>query len=152
VKETLSLPRQVERHPWAMMAGAAAMGFVGGWLSAPRRTMWTQSTSPAVAQASILRDGNTANGIHESQPNWLASVREAVAPEIEKLKSLAIGTVAGIARDVLADSVPDALKPRINEIADDLTRKLGAEPVGRSILHELIAKTEPSRSRDYRCR
>ena len=32
VKDTFDLPRQVERRPWTMMAGATALGYLGGYL------------------------------------------------------------------------------------------------------------------------
>jgi len=35
VKDTLDLPKQVKRRPWVMVAGATALGFLGGYLLAP---------------------------------------------------------------------------------------------------------------------
>ena len=32
VKDTFDLRHQVERHPWAMVGGSIALGFVGGYL------------------------------------------------------------------------------------------------------------------------
>src|SRR5262249_38838293 len=32
VKETFDVSRQVERHPWAMLGGSIALGFLGGRL------------------------------------------------------------------------------------------------------------------------
>jgi len=37
VKEAFNLSEQVRRHPWAMLGGAAAAGFLGGWLLGPSR-------------------------------------------------------------------------------------------------------------------
>src|SRR5579859_6838521 len=32
VKDTFDLPLQVDRHPWAIVAGSVALGFLGGYL------------------------------------------------------------------------------------------------------------------------
>src|SRR5262245_3254490 len=32
VAEAFDLGRQVQRHPWAMVGGSVAVGFLGGWL------------------------------------------------------------------------------------------------------------------------
>jgi ElaB/YqjD/DUF883 family membrane-anchored ribosome-binding protein len=50
VKETFDLRQQVERHPWTMFFGAAAIGFIGGRLlerTKPRPAMEEGSATAA---------------------------------------------------------------------------------------------------------
>lgn len=55
VKDTLSIDRQVREHPWAMLAGAAVVGFLGGRLL-QRLTAIPSQPLPQPAPAYVPRE------------------------------------------------------------------------------------------------
>src|SRR5262249_37924871 len=67
--------------------------------------------------------------------SWLGSLAETFQPEITKLKGLAVGTLLGALRDTVARAVPDQLSSQVTEVIDNVTRKLGGQPI-RGPLYE----------------
>jgi ElaB/YqjD/DUF883 family membrane-anchored ribosome-binding protein len=78
VSDSIDIPRQVQRHPWPMMLGAAAVGFAGGcWMSEPRRASNSASRERRAERASESTEtsrhstngwlGGSSNG-HSSVP------------------------------------------------------------------------------------
>jgi ElaB/YqjD/DUF883 family membrane-anchored ribosome-binding protein len=138
VKETFSVTTQVQRRPWLAMAASVGVGFLAGHLLSP----------PARAASTPLpaRPKRAGNGLHKEPPfrSTLVDepVRESVGVvekmaktfenEINQLKSLAIGTLAGIVRDLVVPAVPEMVRNPINEVFSDVTSKLGGQmPAGR---------------------
>lgn len=164
VKNTLDLQRQVEQRPWTMMAGATAVGFLGGCLLRRGGEGRTNDDrlhlrgSPAVGAAFASQNGNGAAPSHRvptrspetengatsplppPQPSWLAKVGESFEGEITQLKGLAVGTLLGIVRDMVAKSVPAPLERQVEEVIDGITIKLGGHPVRGRILPIETAK------------
>jgi hypothetical protein len=125
VKETLNPRLQTELHPWGMVGGAFALGFLGGWVSGGG----PQPSQPV--HTPQMSNGWHATPLHEAQggisshlSSWLSEFR----PEIEKLKGLAISAAAGIVRDALADAVPENLRPHVTELIDNVATRFGGEP------------------------
>jgi len=54
---------------------------------------------------------------------------QMVEPEINKLKGLAIGAALGAFRDFVTKSVPPEIGEHLHELIDNVTTKLGAEPL-----------------------
>jgi len=146
VSETLDVRKQVEKHPWAMMAGATAVGFGVGVLV-------TRVDVPAAASsaASSMAHSAKSMGGHWSgdhSPQWTGPQREQVVshaqaasqeeavwmPAVNKLKGLAIGAMFGVLRDVLSTSMPDILRGQVGEVIDDFTKSLGGKPIAGKIL------------------
>jgi hypothetical protein len=130
VKETLNLRLQTERHPWEMIGGAFAIGFLGGWIT-------TRGPHPIPPPPALGHVGPQANlyqpaaSSYATQPSsWLSKL----SPEIEKLKGLAIGTVAGLVRDALAEAVPESMRPQVTEMLDDLASRFGGKPLPSPVL------------------
>jgi ElaB/YqjD/DUF883 family membrane-anchored ribosome-binding protein len=140
VKETFDLPLQVERHPWVMLGGSVALGFVLGRLLASA----SRPRAPASAAPVAKPSKNHGNGLHTArhhaksrpaaQPSWLASITQSLGPEMDKLKGLAIGTTLGLVRDMVSDMVPAKLAPKITEIVDDVTAKLGGQKIDGPVI------------------
>lgn len=153
VTETLDVRKQVEKHPWAMMAGATAVGFVGGcltsrmelgsastssWFGSPRsqesleRGEWGgESASRRTAEESISKDGDSFQA--KTKP---AASESPWTPAIEKLKGLAIGTTFGVLRDVLTRSLPSAIQGQVSDVINDLTTSLGGKTISGHVLPE----------------
>lgn len=139
VKESLDVARQVERHPWLMLGGSVFAGYVGGrllerlegervslpppqprhFLGGPRRT--PDGPGPAPVPEPAPPEPRT-------ESSWLSLLTNSFAPEIAKLKSVAIGVVGGLIRDRLTEATPPHLQPQVEELLDSITLKLGGEP------------------------
>jgi hypothetical protein len=139
VKDSLDVGRQVDRHPWAMLAGAIAAGFVTG------RLLDKQTTRPIVSHPALAysppnngshRDSASAPGTawrSEERPGLLSELGDRFAPEIDQLKGLAIGSLMSLAREFIKDSVAPALAPELERVIDDVTSKLGGKPIHGAI-------------------
>jgi len=147
VKETFNLERHVREHPWTMIAGAAAVGFLGGKLvlhmmpPRPRMTMPTSrayatSAGPRQAEPTFREKSNGAAAAQRGpeKPNFLSKIASQYSEEIEKVKGLAIGTLAGVARDYISKAAPPELAKRLSEVVDRVTTKLGGQPMQEPIL------------------
>ena len=55
VKESLDLKGRVERHPWAMLGGAVATGFLGGWLLSGSRRYRVHRPDPLWSEPPQLK-------------------------------------------------------------------------------------------------
>jgi ElaB/YqjD/DUF883 family membrane-anchored ribosome-binding protein len=165
VKEAFDLNRQVDRHPWAMFGGAVAAGFAAGWLlnraggssswgAAPARYEGAASYAypPTAARRDVPRASagftGTASGMASSQApaeqgaSWAQELSQTFAPEVNKLKGLAIGAVMGVVRDLVAQSVPDQLRPQLTEMMNSVTQKLGGEPVQGQLLDQILPRRD----------
>jgi hypothetical protein len=120
VKEAFDLPRQMQKHPWAILAGAAGLGLLGGFLI-------RRGTAPA-AQPEEMPHG--VNGSAPARPETATRLQE----EIANLKSLAVGALLGVARDLVVDAVSRPLEEQLAEMIDALTTKLGGHPLQGRIL------------------
>jgi len=151
VRKALDLPRQMDRHPWLFFGGSVALGFASGWLV--RRTVGVVEQAAARGEffaPSVGRAGPDTNGRkdypHRQSPqegptaaphqeaSWLGSLGTEFSQEINKVKSLAIGVGVGLVRDMISQSAPEQLRPRLTEVMDDLTNKLGGEPIPGPLL------------------
>ena len=149
VSETLDVRRQVEKHPWAMMAGATAVGFGVGVLVSRvdvPATASSAASSMASSAKSMASSRSATAGDHS--PQWTGPQREQIVsrpqpalqeespwmPAVNKLKGLAIGAMFGVLRDVLSKSMPDTLRGQVGEVIDDFTESLGGKPIAGKIL------------------
>jgi hypothetical protein len=140
VKDTFDVRVQVERHPWAMVGASIALGYFGGRLLRASTSFQDSRMQPVSApQERSPRPSQSNNGnLHqhhgdapssEAQPGWLTDLAARFQPEIAKLRGLAVGALLSMARDMITGSAPEELKPRLAEVMDSVTVKLGGEPV-----------------------
>jgi ElaB/YqjD/DUF883 family membrane-anchored ribosome-binding protein len=135
VKETLDLSLQVERHPWAMVGGSVAVGFASGCLF----DLAAEEMRHVAARRATFTHRN--GGPLRAEPpsaghSWLGELADKFHDEIGQLKGLAIGVALGVARDMLAQSMPDNLRGQVTEVVDNITTKLGAQPLRGPVLGE----------------
>jgi len=170
VKDTFNLERQMRDHPWALFAGATALGFVGGRLLGRMsratdeerippftggrygESFTPTATGPGYGASRSASARPLGNGYGErptagssstpppSQPaeekaSWLSGITSHFGDEIAKLKGLAIGAVGGAVRDLLMAAAPPALAPRLREVVEGMTEKLGGQRLEGSILN-----------------
>lgn len=159
VKDAFDVSLQVKRHPWAMMAGSFFVGYLGGCLLSKKsspdrfRANGESRNGPYAPVAATARwEMEKPAEIPEtyarktSEHSWLRGFET----EIGKLKRLALGTAMGLARDLITRSAPEELKPRLTEIADDLTVKLGGEPLKGPILESTVHDSFSAKDADDR--
>jgi ElaB/YqjD/DUF883 family membrane-anchored ribosome-binding protein len=144
VKETFDLSLQVRKHPWFMMAGSVALGYVSGRLL--NRTGQRTFTPAAPSLSTLAERSRVDGGMRHTQPAAASSVSTSqegllgelghkFESEIHKLKGLALGTMLGAARDVIASSAPPQIGPQLAEIIDSATAKLGGQPIRGPVLN-----------------
>src|SRR5262249_20153139 len=101
-------------------------------------------------QLSVGIDSTIAQQIESPspRPSWFAEISEKFHPEIEELKSLAIGTGLAIIRDLVTDSVPSEVSPKLTEVIDHITAKAGGYPIRGSILESKHFPAGKNRGRE----
>jgi hypothetical protein len=142
VKHALDLGRQVERHPWSMLAGSVAAGYVLARL-APRRLPVTRAVIRSAAERlspnsknGRLLNFHGAGTVASPTPapavkprvrdrSLFGELTERFAPEMQQLKGLAIGSAMALAGGIIKQSVAPPLGPQLAAVMDRLTTKLG---------------------------
>jgi len=135
-------------HPWLMLGGAVAVGFASGCLLHP--------SSEREAEAPTAKPQNQSNGHgngshhrtsarrHEHRPpapkGFFQNLVAQVEPEIDKLKNMAVGTLASVVHDWISPKIPESIKPQFNEMMDDITQKLTGNPKSEP---EFSGKSKP---------
>jgi len=148
VKDTFDVRNQVERRPWTMVAGATALGFLGGYLLMRRRAAPAEryettgyhplasgngAASYAPPPPPITGMAPTAAVPKESE-GFLGMLTRTFEPELKEMKGLAVGALLGVLRDVVSDSVPETMEGKVEEIIDGVTTRLGGKPIHGRIL------------------
>jgi len=148
VRDAFDLRRQVCRHPWPALGGAVAAGFLLERLIEYEKSSGPSKRSGGVARSlgdltngqsfayerptpvdaeTVRPQMNAPNARARSTSGWLSDLGRQFEPEINKLKAMAIGTGLGLARDLLLQSVPQHLRPGLNDLVHGVTTKLGGE-------------------------
>jgi len=161
VKSFFDVSRQVDRHPWAVMGGSVLVGYIGGWLLTPRSSRTSEAPAPGPTSTPTPPANHNGSGYAASPPpaapaarepeqtakpseSWLSKFADRFAPEIDKLKGLAVGTLFGVARDMVSQWVPEPLKDQVTDVINNFTTDLG----GKVIREPLAAPSEnPSKAR-----
>lgn len=134
VRDAFDVSRQVDRHPWLMMCGSVIAGYVGGLLL-DRLERGRMPSLPSLPRAEGLlpQDAEVRRRLDSDQPArrapaFLMALADTFAPEVEKLKSAAVGLALGAFRDRLHESVPPNMREDFVQMMDRITAKLGGEP------------------------
>jgi len=158
VKETFDLERQMDRRPWLIVGGSIAAGFVAGrivhGLEARRPPVYhPPAFTPPVTQNGPAFTGRSAADPSDryqpaaaaeparapepprpQEPGLLDSLVTSLQPEMNRLKGLALGALGGLIRDLVVQQVPDPLRPRVKDLMNDITRKIGGEPIQQPLM------------------
>jgi ElaB/YqjD/DUF883 family membrane-anchored ribosome-binding protein len=153
VKETFDLSEQVRKRPWMMMAGSVAVGYAAGQVlqrfesaGSEAHPGYASSLSTLAAQSHVERDGGMNRRSSEetfssraasasTAQRMFGDLTEKFHTELHKLKGLALGTMFGVVRELIANSVPPQLSSELAEIIDSATVKLGGQPIHGSVLN-----------------
>lgn len=155
VKEALDVRGYVDQYPWASFGAAVAAGFVGGVMiengQRARRRIGELHSHGEVPISQGRRDVNghqyrpaeeftpaARTASYAAEPvrheSWLHQLTKQFAPEIERLKGLAVGALGSLVRDVVSQAAPGPVGERLTPVIEDMTRKLGGEPIRGPLL------------------
>jgi ElaB/YqjD/DUF883 family membrane-anchored ribosome-binding protein len=160
VRQTFDLRRQVEKHPWPMFIGATMVGFVSTRVLSRALDTTSQAGVPKTFAAmpspgpSFLHRNGADNGVVAGssaaaipdKPGFLGKIAEHYSDELAKLKGLAIGALGNVVRETLTTGVSPALSQQIAEIVDNVTVKLGGQPIREPLLRPAAGTTPASTS------
>lgn len=175
VRETLDFSCQVQRRPWTMMAGSVLLGYVAGSLlgrAEQERLRLVRQGQLRAEPDYLRREGphlESSSRFHPTEPvappngthgaaseatvsHWMGEVGNTFEKEIGQVKRLAIGTMIGIVRDLIAPSVPEQLKPDVEDVMNNITVKLGGQPIHGPILQTPVSESSRSRGEGYEAR
>lgn len=143
VKQTLDLRYQTERHPWAMVAGSLAAGFVVGNLIEGQRQQSRRPFAGTPANLDPWRTEQRAVAADRApraaavpapaRPGLTDKLMDQFGDEINMVKDMAVAALMGLARDMAKQYLPQ-LGPQIDRVMNNATRKFGAEPVHQSMV------------------
>jgi len=139
VKDTFDISRQVDRHPWLMVGGAVAVGYLGGRLLEPAlRQMSPGSTSGMGYMAS---NGQVpAQPPQPPRPSWLDNL---AGPILKQVQDLALGALTGVAVDLIMEKAPEGMRGKLQEMTNEVASSLGTTPI-RGLLAELTSQQKSS--------
>jgi len=142
VKDLFDIQSQVERNPWFMFGGSVALGFLVGNVVTPSATKpqggapdqngWKNTENAGHANRLEGHWPNDMGQKQQEQSSWFEGLESAFGPALEKLKGLAIGAALGVARDALTSPLTGQISSQLREVFDDVTRRLGGQPVARA--------------------
>ena len=156
IQTNLDPIRQADRHPLTMLAVSVGAGYAAGMLLegavGGRPPVIDQPAAwprPAASPHELVST-RTAHRA-ESGPSWAQKIVEPLEPEIRRLKELGVGMLFGLVRDFLHEAAPEALRARLTEVADDVTRKMGGQPVQGPVIEGLFSHNSARDPVDSAC-
>jgi hypothetical protein len=149
VRETFDMKLQFQRRPWIMLGGSVLLGYLAGSMIDGKRRRHPQPANgfpppggfPGVLASSMepprpLSESNGSSSRQRPASGLGHKLSEALQPELDKLKELAIGALIGIVRDVTAKSIDGELGDQLRQTFDNVTERLGGRTFKQPILPE----------------
>ena len=158
VKDTFDLTKHVDQHPWLMVGGSAAVGFLVGRMlpSGPPLSHWTGSSGDRVAQRMADSPTNPRhetsghNGHSSSQKEQISGghglldgLFDTFRDQIQGLEGLAVAAAIGLVRDMVKQNVQGDIGSRLGEWMDGLTQKLGGKPLSEPVFDKDEHSAQP---------
>ena len=133
VRDNLNIKLHVRRRPWTLVAGAAALGFLGGFRSQRcgngHTTHNDKSTrvpmaNVAAATAKICKNG--ANGAQPdtvAEPGRLSNLGEKLQPEMSALKGIVVRALFGVIRVIVTKQASNFMAQPVDDKNNGYNRK-----------------------------
>jgi hypothetical protein len=126
-RDSVDIKLQVRRRPWTLVAGAVALGFVSGYRARPAGCAETKRNGAANAAADRRSRTRHTEDTSAARRDSIDSAGTGVSkedfttlhPEIARLKSFALGLIAGLAREALIRQVSRPEKSSNGSRADN---------------------------------
>ena len=124
VRDTFDLKLHMRQRPWTLLAGATALGFLGGMRSGRHRSGHTaedgKGDSATLARAdpdehphTRVSDGSNGKDATRpatgASPSWLANLGGTFQPEIAELKGIVLGSLIELVREVVTKQVSKSM-------------------------------------------
>lgn len=71
-----------------------------------------------------------------AEKGLLTNLANKFEPELNTLKKLAIGTLFGVARDMMTQSLPSAIQEDVEQVMDSATERAGGKPIHGKLVPE----------------
>jgi len=110
VKEALDVQKHVREHPWAMVGGASALGFIVG-VMLPKRVTLT-AAMPAAAPMPFA----SPSVVPTARPAWLNELYELAGREVKKLAEQAIAQLSTSLQQTVEGGIPKLLERALPEV------------------------------------
>jgi len=154
VKETFDLPGHIERHPWMALAGSVAVGYLAERLihagehrrtgGDPMAPLTHPESQPTHNGSNGARKSEPSEGKTDSDEGWMQSLLGGFSGELDTLKNLGLAAMMAIVRDLTTRSIPGEIGSRVQTWMNDVTEKMGAQPIREPILPETQEESAPS--------
>lgn len=120
VRDTFDIKLHVRRRPWTFLAGATALGVLGGLRSNSRRTGRSNENGsrdstpvarvdpgehPYAGDSDDLHDVGASRHTAVAAPGWLANLGVTFQPEIAELKGIFLGSLLALVRETVTKQV-----------------------------------------------
>jgi ElaB/YqjD/DUF883 family membrane-anchored ribosome-binding protein len=170
VKDAFDVRGYFEQYPWAAFGTAVGVGFAGGVLLGTRSRageriaeLHSHGETPSRSSAAPSHNGGSRLGSaaaarvaafseksSDAAHHFAGELANKFGDELGKLKGVALGAMFGLVRDWISRSAPADVGSRVGEVIDDVTRKLGGEPIRGNLLDSFAGLTggKSSRERD----
>jgi ElaB/YqjD/DUF883 family membrane-anchored ribosome-binding protein len=127
LKRSLDITQYVERYPWAMLGGSVLAGYVLGRLVEVHAP--PSPPPPALSPVNERTNGRRWRDTFSARTtsSLIGELTHKFAPEIEQLKSLAIGALMSLPREMVKQSAPSHLAEELEHVIDNVTAKLGGK-------------------------
>jgi len=135
VKSTLDVTRHTRENPWAMVGGAAAVGFVAGYILFAPRGQHSRAANRAIGGSF---DGLSAAASHPPvpqpepapprRPGWMDELLDRVGQEAKRLGEMALATATASLRETVQQQVPKLIEEGIPKLIGSNHRRPHPEP------------------------
>jgi len=140
VGQTLDLRGQVERHPWIILGGSVALGYLAAHLLGNSRPRWEQEPARTPERSPDWQSASSSERNSERTPEPAPQTTSAPASsangekswfweEVNRVKGLAVGALMGVVHDLVEKGLPGTLGQRVAQEVDHLTSNLGGETI-----------------------
>ena len=126
IEHAVDLNYQVQQRPWAMLAGAAGLGYVGGAI--------IHAATDRASHRQHAANGHTPGNASDTEwtsrrdePGLFDKLGDLIAPQAQLARDIAIGALFGLARDWAREGVSKPLSEPVNDFFDRAAKKFGGD-------------------------
>jgi len=154
VKEQFSLSKQFDEHPWLAMGVAVGAGFVAAQMLNRAAVVLPAALASAVPDAlSGLHLDRTAagapkpaepkqdgsgGGMLQSLESMLPDVSGVASTLVTSLGGLAVGSLMGVIREMVATHLPQEWKGEVGKFVDQVADQLGGKPLDPTRSNQIL--------------
>jgi len=130
VKSAFDLTEHTQKHPWLMVGGAVAVGYVGGrLLMGHDYTALPPGSNGTAAPAPPSRTAAAASAVSSAASGAASWLESLAGPLMKQVEGLALGVLAGVAADLVQSSAPEAMRGQLHEMVEKFASGVGTTPI-----------------------